>query len=154
MGKLDELFKSKSKKVPLSRKAKRLFKLDKKRTDHVIIQYLTQKYTVRWLLQKVVGGNVVIIDNKVHELNPRNMFRDGKRTWYIIKEIDRKPVSNEDYDRVKARGDSTEADVPLIKAVLGAVQKKPMLENKNIIIVVGVIIIAGIVLWVFFGGGA
>lgn len=167
MGRLDEVkieeVKPKKTKRPLSEEAKknptmvgrikRLFKREAKMSDSVMVQYLSQKYTVRWLLQKVIGGNVIVINNKVHELNPKALFREKKKSWYIIREIDRKPVSNEDLAAIKARRDDTESDVPLIKAVLGAIQKKPVFENKNAIIGIVIVVVILIVLWFFFGAG-
>ncbi|GAH81499.1 unnamed protein product, partial [marine sediment metagenome] len=82
--------------------------------------------------------------------NPDKVWRFGKDSCYIIREIDRNPVSNDDYEEVRGRGDDTDADVPLIKAVLGAVQKqKSSLEtNKNTIIIIGIIVavVIGIIL--------
>jgi len=162
MGRLDEVRQKKHKR-PLSEEAKknptmvwkikRLFKREAKMSDSIMVQYLSQKYTVKWLLQKVIGGNVIVINNKVHELNPKALFREGKKSWYIIREIDRKPVSNEDLAAIKARRDDTESDVPLIKAVLGAIQKKPMFENKNTIIGIVIIVVILVILWFFFGAG-
>ena len=121
---------------------KSLMKKRKKKPGYVVVQYLTTNYEIKFKLCKIVSGNLVVVDNKVHKLNPDKIWRLGKDSCYILREIDRHPVSNDDYEQVKERGDDTEADVPLIKAVLGAVQKnKTSAEtNKNTMIVVGVIV--------------
>lgn len=143
---------TKKKKFKLPFKVRRLMKLEPKRPGHVLVQYLTRKYQVRWLLQPVVSGDIVVIDNKPHTLNPKTTWRYGKSLWYIIREIDRKPVSNLDYNLVKKRGDDTEADAPLIKAVLGAIQKKSPIGGKNMWIGIIVIIIIAAVLYLIFAG--
>lgn len=142
------------KKRRFSKLIERLGKKADRVSNAVLVQYLTQKYQVKFLVCKVVSGNLVVIDNKAHLLNPKYTWRYKKQLWYIIREIDRKSVSNIDYDKVKARNDDTEADVPLIKAVLGAVQKKTTspLQGKNIWIIIGLAVVAAVIFFVFFGG--
>lgn len=123
-----------------------------KRDEYVVVQYLTQKYNVRFKLCRLIQGNLIIWNNKVHEVNPKAMWRYGKYRWYIHREIDRKPVSNFDYNLVKKRKDDTEADVPLIKAVLGAIQKPSPLKSKSALIVLGILFAVGVVLFMLFGG--
>lgn len=139
----------------LPRRARGLFKKVDKKKGYIVVQYLTQDYKVEWSLQKIAAGNIVVIRNRVHKLTPKKIWRSGRKTWYILREIDREPVSNEDYDKVKIRRDDTEADEPLIKAVLGAVQKKPAIEAKSAIIVI-IIIVAVVIgaFWLFGGGGS
>ena len=71
----------------------------------------------------------------------------GKYICQIIKGIDRRPVSNLDYNEIKKRGDSTDSDEFLIKAALqaivGVAHKKPV--DKKTMIIIGVIILAAIV---------
>ncbi len=116
-----------------------------------MVQYLTSDYDIKFKLCKIVSGNLVVVENKVHILNPRMVWRLGKNSFYILREIDRKPVSNEDYDDVRERGDDTDADVPLIKAVLGAVQKTGGFNapSKNTIIIIAIIaaVVIGAVLF-------
>jgi len=144
---------SKRKKFKLPSRARRLMKQEQKKDGYVLIQYLTKKYQVRWLLMKVIGGDTVVIRNKAHQINPKAVYRYKKYAWYIIREIDRKPVSNLDYNKVKKRKDDTDADVTLIKAVLGAIQKKSPLASKNAMIVIGIIAVVGFVLYLIFAGG-
>ena len=119
----------------------KLMKKRRKKQGYVVVQYLTANYDIKFSLCKIVSGNLVVIDNKVHQLDPDKIWRLGKDSCYILREIDRHPVSNDDYQEVKERGDDTDADVPLIKAVLGAIQKNKVSTetNKNAMIVVGVI---------------
>jgi len=130
-----------------------LMKKSSKKDDFVVIQYLTQKYEIRFKLCKIISGDVVVVNNKVHRLNPKKMWKYGKYRWYIHKEIDREPISNEDLEEVKARNDDTEADVPLIKAVLGAIQRQQQSGKKNVALIIGVLIAAGIGAFILFGGG-
>ena len=61
-----------------------------------------------------------------------------------------RPVSNMDYEAVRAAKQDTDADVPLIKAVLGAIQKQDdPKKNKNAIII-GVIVVIALVIFLAF----
>jgi len=134
---------------------KKLGKRVDKSLDLVLVMYLSQKYQVTFKVCRVVSGNIVVIGNKAHTLNPKHIWRHKKMMWYIIREIDRKPVSNRDYNLVKKRKDDTEADAPLIKAVIGAVQKKKGidLQGKNVWIIIIIAVIAAVVFFTFFKGG-
>lgn len=134
---------------------KKLGKRVDKSLDLVLVMYLSQKYQVTLKVCRIVSGNIVVIGNKAHTLNPKHIWRYKKMMWYIIREIDRKPVSNRDYDKVKKRRDDTEADTPLIKAVIGAVQKKKGidLKGKNVWIIIIIAIVAIVVFFTFFKGG-
>ncbi len=129
----------KGKKVP--KILSKLMKKNRKKSGYVVVQYLTANYDIKFTLCKIVSGNLVVIENKVHQLDPDKIWRSGKDSFYILREIDRHPVSNDDYQEVKARGDDTDADVPLIKAVLGAIQKNKVSSetNKNTMLIIGVI---------------
>jgi len=143
----------KKKEYKLPWKTRSLLKQGPKNPDKVVVMYLTQKYEVRWYLSKIISGNLIIINNKVHVLNPKCLFRFGKNSFYVFREIDRKPVSNLDYNKVKKRQDDTDSDVPLIKAVLGAIAKKEGLKvSKNIWIILAILAVVGVALFIFFGG--
>lgn len=149
--KLKGMDKKTKKKFKMPKKLKALLKKKKKKPDYVVVQYLTMDYEVRFKLCKIVSGNLVVIENKVHKLDSSKIWRLGKSSYYILREIDRNPVSNSDYQEVKGRGDDTDADVPLIKAVLGAVQKQKSSSetNKNTMIVIGVIAVIIVVVVLF-----
>jgi len=136
-------------KMPSS--VKRKMKQQIKKPDYVVVQYLTQKYEIKYMLRRIVSGNLVVVGNKVHKLNPKKIWKWRKNVVYIIREIDREAVSNEDYEKIKRAGRDTEADVPLIKAVLGAVQKPTGIKAKSTWIIVVIIIIAIIIAAFFLG---
>ena len=105
-----------------------------KRPDTVLVFYLNIKGEIQTpMIVPIYSGNMVIIRNKIHEVDPRAMWslKLGAKTHkvLIIKEIDRRPVSNLDIDEIKRRGDATDSDEFLIKAALRAqtaVAKKPI----------------------------
>ena len=66
------------------------------------------KQDVKLKMCKVVSGNIIVIDNKVHQLNPKDTWKVGKHWWYIIREIDRLPVSNSDYPEMRNLGRDTD----------------------------------------------
>jgi len=146
--------KKKKKEFKLPFKIKSLFKQSQKKTNYVLVEYLTQHYAIDFRLCKVISGDIIVIDNKAHKLNPRKTWRWKKYTVYIIREIDREPVSNEDVDDVEATGNGTSNDVVLIKAVMGAVQKDSgIIKNKGIIGIIIALVVAAFVLYIIFGGG-
>lgn len=125
--------------------------MKKSNADKVLVEYLTQKQTVRRMLCKVVAGNIIVIDNKVHMLNPKDTWRDGKSLWYKIREIDRLPVSNRDYDKLIKQKRITVNDAVIIKAIVGAIQKKELgKEAKKWIIWIIVLAVAGFLAYIFF----
>jgi hypothetical protein len=105
-----------------------------KKPDTVLVFYLNIKGEIQTpLIVPIYSGNMVIIKNKIHEVDPRAMWslKLGMKTHkvLIIKEIDRRPVSNLDLDEIRRRGDATDSDEFLIKAALRAqtaVAKKPI----------------------------
>lgn len=118
-----------------------------KKPDHVLVQYLRANYTMDFMLCKVISGNIIVIDSKGHELNPKDVWRHGKFLWYIIREIDTKPVTNNDYSIVRKLHRHTDNHPILMKMVLGATIKKEMSpETKKWIIwiIVGIAAIVGV----------
>jgi len=124
-----------------------------KKKDFIMIWYLNIKGEIETpLVVPIYSGNMVIIRNKIHEVDPRAMWslKLGMKTHkvLIIKEIDRRPVSNLDLDEIRRRGDATDSDEFLIKAALRAqtaVAKKPI--PIWIWIILGVIVVG---LLIFF----
>lgn len=126
---------------------KSLAKDSMKKPDYILVMYLSLKYEAKFMLCRIVSGNIIVIENKAHILDSQSTWRSGKDLLYIIREIDRMPVSNKDWNSIKERKDDTEADVPIIKAILGAVQKKEISETTRkwiIWILIGAAVIAGI----------
>lgn len=139
--------------VPLA--FKRLSKKASKSPEYIFVQYLSLKKEVSYKVCRVVSGDIVVINNKAHVVNPEAVWKYKKVLFYIIREMDREPVSNLDYEKVKERKDDTQADVPLIKAFLGATNKNSNpLGDKNIIIwvILGALALGAVV--IFSGGGA
>ncbi len=144
--------KKKEFKIPFN--VKKLFRQSSKKANYVLIEYLTQHYSMEFKLCRIVSGNIVVINNKAHKLNPNKTWRWKKKTVYIIREIDREPVSNDDIDEVEAAGNGTSNDTVLIKAVMGAIQKDTGLGKKaNVIGIIIGLAVAAFVLYIIFGGG-
>lgn len=121
-----------------------------KSRDKVVVLYLNIKGEIEQpVIVPLYSGNMVIIRHKPYEIDPRAFWlvRVGMKTHkvLIIKEIDRRPVSNLDYSEIRKRGDATDSDEILLKASLRAqlsAISKPV--NKAMIVIV-VLIIVGIV---------
>jgi hypothetical protein len=130
-----------------------------KKRDTVMIMYLNIKGEIEQpLVVPIYSGNMVIIRNKIHEVDPRAMwnFKVGMKTHkvLIVKEIDRRPVSNLDIDEIKRRGDGTDSDEFLIKAALRAqtITSKPI--NKWVWIIVGIAVVALLIFFFMQKGGS
>lgn len=103
-------------------------------------------------LLPILDGDMVVIHEKPYEVNPKAIWRMGKYNVYIIREIDRRPVSNEDYDEVKKRGDCTDSDVFLIKASQRAIQKQARKEmSKAALIFIGIIVVGIVIFFIAKG---
>jgi len=126
--------------------------------NKVLVLYLNIKGEIEPpKLIPLYSGNIIIWKHKAYEFDPR-------ATWTIkikrkivkvvvIREIDRRPVSNLDWDEIKARGDATDSDEILVKMVTKAqIEKAKTQINKGVIIVIGIIIVAAIVFFLFFKG--
>jgi hypothetical protein len=126
-----------------------LSKKSLKKPEQVLVQYLRNNRTVEFKLVNIVSGNIIVIDNKGHELNPKDTWIRGKHTWYIVREKDTKPVSIRD----KPFGFSTDDHPVLIKMILGAVAKKDIQPvNKKMIIWIIIAMVLGLIGWAIFGG--
>lgn len=115
--------------------------------EYLLVMYLSIKGKIEMpKLYPIYSGNMVIIGNKPYEVDPRAFWDFGKSKMLIIKEIDRRPVSNLDYDQIKARGDATDSDEFLIKAAMKALtqQQAKKQMNKAVIIMIVIAVIAGI----------
>lgn len=129
-----------------------LYKKAIKKPEYVLVQYLRNNHQMDFQLQKVVSGNIIVIDNKGHTLNPKLVWRHGKYFWYIVGEWDKEPIGPRYYERLKLLQRSTDNHPILMKMVLGAIQKKEEIKaKKNLWWIIG-IAVAGIVLWMILGG--
>jgi hypothetical protein len=132
-----------------NRKFNRYSKIAAKKPEYVLVQYLMNNRRVDFMLCKIISGNIIVINNKGHELNPRHLWINGKHIWYIVREKDTKPVSVTD----KITGWKTDDHPVLMKMVLGAVQKKEVsADQKKLIGIIIVIAVLGLIGWMFFGG--
>jgi len=127
-------------------KWKKVFKKSRKKRNQILVIFLNIKGEIEPpKLYPIYSSNMIIIQNRPYQVDPRSFWRLGKYTCQIIKGIDRRPVSNLDYDEIRKRGDSTDSDEYLIKAamqaVAGGVKKKPM-DRKTVVIIVIVILAA------------
>ena len=133
-------------------KLKRLNRQVEKKPEYVLVQYLRNNKLMDFMICKVVSGNIVVIDNKGHKINPNLVWRHGKFFWYIVCEWDTEPIGPRYFQKIKAMQRSTDNHPILMKMVLGAVQKKEE-EKKmklNVWVILG-LIVAGLVLWAIFG---
>lgn len=127
-------------------------KRSQKRRDAVLVFYLNIKGELEApMVVPIYGGNMVIIRNKVYEVDPRAIWsvKTGMNKTYkllIIKEIDRRPVSNLDWDDIRVRGDATDSDEFLIKAALRAQMTTTAKQmGKGVIILIIIAIAAGLI---------
>jgi len=127
-------------------------KKSQKRRDAVLVFYLNIKGELEPpMVVPIYGGNMVIIRNKVYEVDPRAIWsvKVGMSKTYkllIIKEIDRRPVSNLDWDDIRVRGDATDSDEFLIKAALRAQMTTTAKQmGKGVIILIVVAVVAGLI---------
>lgn len=128
-------------------------KKSSKMKNAVLVFYLNIKGELEQpMIVPIYGGNMVVIKDKVYEVDPRAIWtvNVGVNKIYkllIIKEIDRRPVSNLDWDDIRRRGDATDSDEFLIKAALKAqvVQATKKAINKGILILIGVAAVAAVI---------
>jgi len=114
----------------------------------ILVWYLNAKGVIEPpALYPIYSSDMIIIRNKPHQVDPRAFWRLGKYQCLLIKEIDRRPVSNLDYDEIKRRGDSTDSDEFIIKAAMRAVvgEPKKTTVNKTTMIIIGIIVFAGLI---------
>jgi len=144
----EEFLKKKKKKFKFPTKFKKEMKKANKKGRSILVWYLNAKGIIEPpKMYPMYSSDMIIIRNKPHQIDPRAFWSMGKHQCFLIKEIDRRPVSNLDYDEIKRRGDSTDSDEFIIKAamqaMIGKPKKKPV--NKTVIIVIGILVACGLV---------
>ncbi len=149
-----KFIKSKKGKFKWPVKWKSVFKKSRKKRNQILVWFLNIKGEIEPpQLYPIYSSNMIIIRNRPYEVDPRSFWRMGKYTCQIIKGIDRRPVSNLDYEEIKKRGDSTDSDEFLIKAALqafvGGVKKKPI--DKKVMIIIGLIAAAAVIFFLTQG---
>lgn len=131
----------------MPRRWKRLFRASKKKSNENKILFLMLKRNgrIEGPILAPYSDNVFIYKYKPYEIDPRAVWEWGKFKVYLFKEVDRRPISNLNLKEIKKRGDLTDSDEILIKAVMRAVtggQKKPFNAKVLIVIIIIVVIIA------------
>lgn len=145
----EDFLKSNKKKFKFGFKARREMKKSLKKLNLILVLFYTKTGEIIGpTLYPIYSGNMVIINHCPYELDPRSVWRYGKFRTISIKEIDRRPVSNLDWDEIKKRGDATHSDEFLIKAAMRAyqptpTQKKPF--NIWILVIIGVVVVGALI---------
>lgn len=136
-------------------KIRRMLKKSRKEKDKVLVEYLNIKGESENLrVYPLYSGNMVIIRNKPYEVDPRAFWSFGKYKKLVIKEIDRRPVSNLDYTEIKKRGDATDSDEILIKATLKAwVSGLAKKQVSKVAWIIGGVALVGIIIFFLVKGG-
>ena len=116
-------------------KLKSLNKKVIKKPDYVLVQYLRNNRTMDFFISKVVSGNIIVVNNKGHKLNPQFVWRHDKFMWYIVGEWDTEPIGPRYFDKIKTMQRSTDNHPILMKMVLGAVQKKEEAKQMKVNII-------------------
>jgi len=123
-------------------------KASTKKPEEILVFFLSiTNELVGPKLYPIYSGNMLIVKNSPYELDPRAVLRFGKYKCILIREIDRRPVSNLDLDEVKRRGDSTSSDEFLIKAAMRAITTTPPKKeiNKAVLWLIGIVVVAGLI---------
>lgn len=119
-----------------------------KKPEQILVFFITiTNELVGPKLYPIYGNNMIIIKNSPYELDPRAVLRFGNYKCIVIKEIDRRPVSNLDLEEIRKRGDSTSSDEFLIKAAMRSITQAPVKKemNKMVLIIIGVIIVGALI---------
>lgn len=150
----DTAKKGKKWKIPFSWRSKMNKSLRKNQEDKVLVLYLNKKGEIEPpRIMPIYSGNIVVIKSKPYEFDPRAVWTMHiKSKFYkmlLIKEIDRRPITNLDLDEIRARGDSTDSDEFLIKMALRAVQKEQMKEAGKYVAIIVILAIVGAAIYFF-----
>jgi len=109
------------------------------------------------VLLPIINGNIIVYKYTIHKIDPLDILTFVYRKKFykvlIYRVMDRKAVSIRDYKEVKGKGDSTENDEVLIKAMLTA--KASQISKQQIgkgALVVGGLALVGVIIWIFSRG--
>jgi hypothetical protein len=124
-----------------------------KQRDMVAVLFLNIKGEIEPPMLLPIYGNMVLLRNKIYEVDPRAFWtlRQGTKMYkfLIVKEIDRRPVSNLDLDEIRRRGDATDSDEFLIKMALRAQQTQTVKSmNKWAAALIGIVVL-GVLIYFF-----
>ena len=123
-----------------------------KRVKQVLVLYLDIKGNLSFRLVPIFAGDIIVLNDKAHRIEPQHLLTFGKYKAYLVRETDKRiwPISNADYDSIVQWKNSTSTHPTLIKALLSATtemkKKKPV--NWVPIAIVAAIVIIGIIAFV------
>jgi len=128
-----------------------------KSKDRVLVWYLNARGIIEPpMLVPVYAGNVIIIKDRSHEFDPRALcnVKMGFKLYktLLIREIDRKPFCNLDWNKVKERGDTTRNDEILLKMLRLAMVEKVKKAATNLIWWIIGLGCGGLILYYIFAG--
>lgn len=156
-GKMDEETSKGKKEWKIPFKWKRIMSRSVKssKVEKVLCFFINKKGELEHpVLLPIFNGNAIVYKYTIHEIDPRDILTfTNKKKFYkvlIYRTMDRKAISNRDYDDVKARGDSTIDDEVFIKAMLTA--KASQIAKQQIgkgALIVGGLLVAGAIIWIF-----
>jgi hypothetical protein len=126
--------------------------------DMICIIFFSAKGIIEgFKLLPLYSGSLIIYKNRAYEFDPRAtwLIQIKNRTYkcVAIREIDRRPISNLDWDEVKANGYATDSDEILIKMVTKAVIEKVKKQMSMGVVIAIVVAIIGVAVFLMFKGG-
>lgn len=127
----------------LPRKVRSVLKKSKKKLNNNKLLFFYFKKNGRLEGPTLVpySDNVLVYNYKAYEVDPRAVWDWGKYKAYAYKEIDRRPISNLNLKEIKRRGDLTDSDEILIKAVMRAVSSGVKKQaNLKVLIIIAVVV--------------
>ena len=171
----EEITKKKTKQFQFPFKWKMKFRQAKQpsKNEMMLVFFLNKKNQLEPpKFMPIFDGNMIIWKNTPYEFDPRAVWivkgMKGNPQAYIIKEIDRRPVmnnkkkkvvykdaavTNTDLDEIRERGDSTESDAFLVKAVLSAkLAQAKKAVSKGVLIFI-ILAVVGVIIWAVSRGG-
>jgi len=152
-GKQKKETKKKEKQWDYPRKWKGAMKKSLKDGRKILVFYLTKSGRLeKPKLLPVMPGEYILVHGKPYDVHPKAFWTMGSKKQYrclIIREIDRRPVSNMDWKKVMERGDLTDSDEILIRTVMKSILAPKGKEvNKALFIILGIGVL-GLLIYLF-----
>ena len=152
-GKQKKKTKKEEKQWDYPRKWRGVMKKSLKDGNRVLIFYLTKSGRLeKPKLLPIMPGEYVLVHGKPYDVHPKAFWTMGDKKQYrclIIREIDRRPVSNMDWKKVMERGDLTDSDEILIRTVMKSIlSPKAKQMNKTLFIILGLGVL-GLLIYMF-----
>ena len=152
-GKQKKETKKKARTWEYPRKWKSPMKKSLKDGNKVLVFYLTKSGKLeKPKLLPIMPGEYVLAHGKPYDVHPKAFWTLGDKKQYrclIIREIDRRPVSNMDWKKVMERGDLTDSDEILIRTVMKSILAPKSKEmNKALFVILGLGVV-GVLIYLF-----